>query len=115
MKEQKTLASETKTEKKAAKASSGDAKIFAVSNLIKEKVKETYSHLPFRQKIEEKVEEGLQKTLSLLSIPSKDEINRLNDRLDQLLKRCDSLGDASVPQSGASPDSAPPANGSLQE
>lgn len=41
--------------------------------------------------LERRIEEGLNKTLAILNIPSRDEVRNLQNRLDELIARCDRL------------------------
>ena len=43
------------------------------------------------QDFERKMEEGINRALSLLNIPSREEVRNLQNRLDDLLKRCEAL------------------------
>lgn len=61
------------------------------SQMLRQKIRDTLSSLPFSSEVERRVGDGLQKTLSLLDIPTRDEIRDINDRLDDLLQRCDAI------------------------
>ena len=41
--------------------------------------------------LERRIEDGIQRTLSLLDLPRREEITELHERLDSLLERCDRL------------------------
>jgi BMFP domain-containing protein YqiC len=62
-----------------------------ISYLLRQKVWEPLSNLPFSQEIERKVEDGINRALNLLDIPSREEMEDLQERIDRLLNRCESL------------------------
>ena len=44
-----------------------------------------------RQTIESKVDDSIQKAFEFLNIPTREEVSRLQSRIDDLLNRCEAL------------------------
>ena len=59
---------------------------------MNQKIKNKFSSaFTLPKEVEKRIEDGVRKTLSLLQLPSREEVNELSSRVDSLLKRCELL------------------------